>query len=74
MISNIYNTESLKQEIDTLKDKNKELQTLIDESDVKLSDINDRLKKGQDYRDNLLKSKVNVDREIALLNPDNTKN
>jgi len=74
MISNIYNTESLKQEIDNLKDKNKELQTLIDESDVKLSDINDRLKKGQDYRDNLLKSKVNVDREIALLNPENTQN
>lgn len=74
MISNIYNTESLKQENDTLKDKNKELQTLIDESDVKLSDINDRLKKGQDYRDNLLASKVNVDREIALLNPENTHN
>jgi DNA repair exonuclease SbcCD ATPase subunit len=74
MISNIYNTESLKQEIDILKDKNKELQTLIDESDVKLSDINDRLKKGQDYRDNLLKSKVSVDREIALLNPENTQN
>ena len=74
MISNIYNTESLKQENDTLKDKNKELQTLIDESDVKLSEINDRLKKGQDYRDNLLKSKVNVDREIALLNPENTQN
>jgi DNA repair exonuclease SbcCD ATPase subunit len=64
----------LKQENDTLKEKNKELQTLIDESDVKLSDINDRLKKGQDYRDNLLKSKVNVDREIALLNPENTQN
>ena len=74
MISNIYNTESLKQENDTLKEKNKELQTLIDESDVKLSDINDRLKKGQDYRDTLLKSKVNVDREIALLNPENTQN
>jgi DNA repair exonuclease SbcCD ATPase subunit len=74
MISNVYNTESLKQENDTLKEKNKELQTLIDESDVKLSDINDRLKKGQDYRDNLLKSKVNVDIEIALLNPENTQN
>ena len=74
MISNIYNTESLKQENNTLKEKNKELQTLIEESDVKLSDINDRLKKGQDYRDNLLKSKVNVDREIALLNPENTQN
>jgi DNA repair exonuclease SbcCD ATPase subunit len=74
MISNIYNTESLKQENDTIKEKNKELQTLVKESEDKLSDINDRLKKGQDYRDNLLKSKVSVDREISLLNPENTQN
>jgi DNA repair exonuclease SbcCD ATPase subunit len=74
MISNIYNTESLKQENDTIKDKNKELQTLVKESEDKLSDINDRLMKGQDYRDNLLKSKVSVDREISLLNPENTQN
>jgi DNA repair exonuclease SbcCD ATPase subunit len=74
MISNIYNTESLKQENDTIKEKNKELQTLVKESEDKLSDINDRLKKGQDYRDSLLKSKVSVDREISLLNPENTQN
>jgi DNA repair exonuclease SbcCD ATPase subunit len=74
MISNIYNTESLKQENDTFKEKNKELQTLVKEGEDKLSDINDRLKKGQDYRDSLLKSKVSVDREISLLNPENTQN
>jgi DNA repair exonuclease SbcCD ATPase subunit len=74
MISNIYNTESLKQENDTLKENNKELQTLVKESEDKLSDINDRLKKGQDYRDSLLKSKVSVDKEISLLNPENTQN
>jgi DNA repair exonuclease SbcCD ATPase subunit len=74
MISNIYNTESLKQENDVIKEKNKELQTLVKESEDKLSDINDRLKKGQDYRDSLLKSKVSVDREISLLNPENTQN
>ena len=74
MISNIYNTESLKQENDEIKEKNKELQTLVKESEDKLSDINDRLKKGQDYRDSLLKSKVSVDREISLLNPENTQN
>jgi DNA repair exonuclease SbcCD ATPase subunit len=74
MISNIYNTESLKQENDTIKEKNKELKTLVKESEDKLSDINDRLKKGQDYRDSLLKSKVSVDREISLLNPENTQN
>jgi len=74
MISNIYNTESLKQENQTIKEKNSELQNLITESETKLIDINERLKKGQDYRDNLLKSKVSVDREISLLNPENTKN
>jgi len=74
MISNIYNTESLKQENQTIKEKNSELQNLIIESETKLIDINERLKKGQDYRDNLLKSKVSVDREISLLNPENTKN
>ena len=74
MISNIYNTESLKQENDVIKEKNKELQTLVKESEDKLSDINDRLKKGQDYRDSLLKSKVSVDKEISLLNPENTQN
>jgi DNA repair exonuclease SbcCD ATPase subunit len=74
MISNIYNTESLKQENETIQEKNKELQNLITESEGKLTDINDRLKKGQDYRDNLLKSKVSVDREISLLNPENTQN
>ena len=74
MISNIYDTESLKQENQTIKEKNSELQNLITESETKLIDINERLKKGQDYRDNLLKSKVSVDREISLLNPENTKN
>ena len=74
MISNIYNTESLKTEISEYEEKNVSLQTLIKENEEKVTEVEQRLKKGEDYRDGLLKSKVNVDREIALLNPDNTKN
>ena len=74
MISNIYNTESLKTEISEYEEKNVSLQNLIKENEEKVTEVEERLKKGEDYRDGLLKSKVNVDREIALLNPDNTKN
>ncbi len=74
MISNIYNTESLKTEISEYEEKNVSLQNLIKENETKVTEVEERLKKGEDYRDGLLKSKVNVDREIALLNPDNTKN
>jgi DNA repair exonuclease SbcCD ATPase subunit len=74
MISNIYNTESLKTEISEYEEKNVSLQNLIKENEGKVTEVEERLKKGEDYRDGLLKSKVNVDREIALLNPDNTKN
>ncbi len=74
MISNIYNTESLKTEISEYEEKNVSLQNLIKENEEKVTEVEQRLKKGEDYRDGLLKSKVNVDREIALLNPDNTKN
>jgi len=74
MISNIYNTESLKTEISEYEEKNVSLQNLIKDNEAKVTEVQERLKKGEDYRDGLLKSKVNVDREIALLNPDNTKN
>ena len=74
MISNIYNTETLKQDIENIKEQNKGLQEIIEEGSRKVTDAQDRLKKGQEYRDNLLKSKVSVDKEISLLNPENTKN
>ena len=73
MISNIYNTESLKNENEELLVKNQEFDKNITESEVKIEDVKGRIVKGQEYRDNLLKSKVVVDREISLLNPDNTK-
>ena len=74
MISNIYNTESLKTEISEYEEKNVSLQNLIKENETKVTEVEERLKKGEDYRDGLLKSKVNIDREIAFLNPENTQN
>jgi DNA repair exonuclease SbcCD ATPase subunit len=73
MISNIYNTETLKNENEELLVKNQEFEKNITESEVKIEDVKGRIVKGQEYRDNLLKSKVVVDREISLLNPENTK-
>jgi DNA repair exonuclease SbcCD ATPase subunit len=73
MISNIYNTETLKNENEELLVKNQEFDNNITESEVKIEDVKSRIVKGQEYRDNLLKSKVVVDREISLLNPENTK-
>ena len=73
MISNIYNTETLKNENEELLVKNQEFEKNITESEVKIEDVQGRIVKGQEYRDNLLKSKVVVDREISLLNPENTK-
>ncbi len=73
MISNIYNTETLKTENEQLLISNQGLETKIQESEVKVEDVKVRIQKGNEYRDSLLKSKVVVDREISLLNPDNTK-
>jgi len=73
MISNIYNTETLKTENEQLLISNQDLETKIQESEVKVEDVKVRIQKGNEYRDSLLKSKVVVDREISLLNPDNTK-
>lgn len=71
MISKVYSSEKLKQDnedfgvkIQSLKD---EITTFKEEFIV----LQDRIIKGQEYRDNLLKSKhTDIDREISLLQPD----
>jgi DNA repair exonuclease SbcCD ATPase subunit len=71
MMSNIYSSEKLKTDnedfnskIVVLNDENKQLQK-------DLIDVQDRIIKGQEYRDNLLKSKhTDIDKEISLLSPD----
>jgi DNA repair exonuclease SbcCD ATPase subunit len=70
MMSNVYNTESLKQDNDDSTEQIQKLKTEIEESNVKVKDVDLRLQKGQDYKDNLLKSKYSdIDQELIVLNP-----
>jgi DNA repair exonuclease SbcCD ATPase subunit len=70
MLSNVYNTESLKQDNDNSTEQIQKLKTEIEESDLKIKDVDLRLQKGQDYKDNLLKSKYSdIDQELIVLNP-----
>jgi len=71
MISNIYNIESLKEEIDIanmdIEQENKNILTYVDE----LNDVNSRIEKGQGYRDELIKKKhTGLDDELLRVNPD----
>jgi DNA repair exonuclease SbcCD ATPase subunit len=74
MMSNVYNTQSLKQDID---DSNEEIERLgneIGDATEKIKDVDSRLQKGQDYKDNLLKSKfTDLDQDLVILNPDRLK-
>jgi DNA repair exonuclease SbcCD ATPase subunit len=75
MMSNVYNTETLKQNIDNNKREIGTLNSEIEDVLEKIKDVDLRLKKGQEYKDNLLKSKhSDVDQELILLNPDKLKN
>jgi DNA repair exonuclease SbcCD ATPase subunit len=70
MMSNVYNTETLKQDNETSTEEIQRLKNEITDSDKKIIDVDLRLQKGQDYKDNLLKSKyTDIDQELIVLNP-----
>jgi DNA repair exonuclease SbcCD ATPase subunit len=70
MMSNVYNTESLKQDNETSKDEITRLTNEIKDAGEKIEDVDKRLQKGQDYKDNLLKSKhTDLDQDLITLNP-----
>ncbi len=70
MLSNVYNTESLKQSIGDAKESIVVLNKEIDDANQKISDVDSRLKKGQEYKDNLLNSKFSdIDQDLIRLNP-----
>lgn len=74
MLSNVYNSETLRQEIDESSESIKQ----IEEEDKKLAtdlkDVEERLSTGQDFKDGLLNSKFNdIDQELVKLNPLNLK-
>ena len=74
MMSNVYNTESLKQDIDTSREEIERLEGEITDATKKIKDVDKRLQKGQDYKDDLLKSKfTDLDQELVILNPDRLK-
>ena len=70
MISNIYNSEKLKSDN---QDKDETIITLkkqIEDANTTLIDIQDRIIKGQEFRDDLLKQKhSDIDVEISNLSP-----
>jgi DNA repair exonuclease SbcCD ATPase subunit len=74
MLSNIYNSEKLKQEIEESEVKIVENEQKITEYEKQLEDTNQRIQLGQKYRDDLISNKHNdIDHSISILNPDALK-
>jgi len=74
MISNVYNAESLRQNNDESRDTIENLKKEIDDIIAKIDDVDNRLSKGQDYKDNLMRSKfTDLDQELVILNPEKLK-
>ena len=70
MLSNLYNTETLKQEITNNLETIDTLNNQIIDANTKIVDVNDRLTKGKEYKDNLLKSKhTDIEQELIIMNP-----
>jgi DNA repair exonuclease SbcCD ATPase subunit len=73
-MSNVYSSEQLKGDNEDLKTKIVELNNQIDEVKKELIEIDEKILKGKEYRDDMLKKKhSDIDQEIAILNPTNTE-
>lgn len=74
MLSNVYSSEKLKSDNDGYNTRIEELQNDNTSQQTNLIDVQNRIIKGQEYRDNLLKSKhSDIDVEIANINPANVE-
>ena len=71
-MSNVYNTEELKTEIENSSNKISELKGEIVSLSSELLDIDNKLTTGRQYRDDMLKKKHTIDTEISMLNPTKT--
>lgn len=75
MISNIYNSEQLKTDIETYHNNIEENKNTITLKQKDLIDVQGRIMKGQEYKEGLLKDKhSDIDREISILQPEKVKN
>jgi len=73
-LSNLYSSEQLKTDIETYVTKIVEYNDQIEKNKKELEDIEDKISKGKEYRDDMLNKKHNdIDKEIALMNPDKTQ-
>jgi DNA repair exonuclease SbcCD ATPase subunit len=70
MMSNVYNTETLKQDNETSTTEIQRLKDEIAEATKNIDDVDNSLKKGQEFKDGLLKSKhSDLDQELIILDP-----
>jgi DNA repair exonuclease SbcCD ATPase subunit len=73
-LSNLYSSEQLKSDIKTYEDQIVSYNESIVEYKNELKDIEQKLSKGKEYRDDMLKKKhTDIDKEIALMNPQETQ-
>jgi DNA repair exonuclease SbcCD ATPase subunit len=72
MMSNLYSTQQLEDDIEESNEKirtNNDLKMVLD---GKLEDTNDRLSRGEKFRDELMLTKhTDIDKELSLINPEN---
>ena len=74
MLSNVYSSEKLKSDNDGYSTRINELTSDNITQQNNLIDVQNRIIKGQEYRDNLLKSKhMDIDIEIAKIVPENVQ-
>lgn len=72
MMSNIYNTETLKSNIQDLQSKIGEYTVENLDLETKVVDAENRLTKGRDYKESLISQKYNdIDHELLILNSNN---
>jgi DNA repair exonuclease SbcCD ATPase subunit len=72
MLSNVYNSENLKQKIEDSRNRINDLTEENSSLNEKIADVDDRLTKGQEYKENLLKQKFNdLDQDLLIADPKN---
>lgn len=72
MISNVYNTETLKEEIHGLNLKIEEYKSLNEQLNDSIRDAEQRLETGKKFKDDLIAQKYSdIDHELIILNPKN---
>jgi DNA repair exonuclease SbcCD ATPase subunit len=70
MMSNVYNTETLKSDIEGLQTRIESYGVENKDLDIKILDAESRLTKGREYKEGLISQKYNdIDHELIILNP-----